>query len=62
MTQADDAPPKGNRSIGNLRMVWGYASKYPHIITGAIIALVAGIGGSALQLAAFWRPKKPAEA
>lgn len=30
--------------------------------TGAIIALVAGIGGSALQLAAFWRPKKPAEA
>lgn len=28
--------------------------------TGAIIALVAGLGGSALQLAAFWRPKKPA--
>jgi len=27
--------------------------------TGLIIALVAGLGGAALQLATFWRPKKP---
>lgn len=30
--------------------------------TGLLIALVAGLGGAALQLAAFWRPKAPAEA
>lgn len=27
---------------------------------GLLIALVAGLGGAALQLATFWRPKKPA--
>lgn len=33
-------PAPASRSIGNLRMVWGYASKYPHIIIGAIVALI----------------------
>lgn len=28
--------------------------------TGLAIGLIAGLGGAALQLAAFWRPKKPA--
>jgi ATP-binding cassette subfamily B protein len=37
----DTAPQApATRSIGNLRMVWGYASKYPHIIAGAIAALI----------------------
>ena len=37
----DTAPQApATRSIGNLRMVWGYASKYPHIIAGAITALI----------------------
>lgn len=37
----DDVQPAApSRSIGNLRMVWGYASKYPAIIAGAIIALI----------------------
>ncbi len=37
----DTAPQApATRSIGNLRMVWGYASKYPHIIAGAISALI----------------------
>lgn len=30
--------------------------------TGLVIALIAGLGGAALQLAAFWRPPKPAAA
>ncbi len=29
---------------------------------GLVIALVAGLGGAALQLATFWRPPKPAAA
>ncbi len=37
----DTAPQApATRSIGNLGMVWGYASKYPHIIAGAITALI----------------------
>ena len=28
--------------------------------TGLAIGLIAGLGGAALQLGAFWRPKKPA--
>ena len=36
--EAQTAP--ASRSIGNLRMVWGYASRYPKIIAGAIIALI----------------------
>lgn len=37
----DTAPQApATRSIGNLRMVWGFASKYPHIIAGAITALI----------------------
>lgn len=30
--------------------------------TGLVIALVAGLGGAALQLLSFWRPPKPAAA
>lgn len=30
--------------------------------TGLIIALIAGVGGAALQLAAFWRPPKSTDA
>lgn len=33
-------PAPASRSIGNLRMVWTYASKYPQIIAGAITALI----------------------
>ncbi len=37
----DTAPQApASRSIGNLSMVWGYASKYPHIIAGAVTALI----------------------
>ena len=40
----DTAPQApATRSIGNLRMVWGYASKYPHIIAGAITALILSL-------------------
>ena len=44
----------GEWSVDNsLKIYW-------EATTGLIIALVAGIGGAALQLGAFWRPKKPA--
>ena len=32
--------PAASRSIGNLRMVWLYAKRYPLIITGALISLI----------------------
>ncbi len=43
----DNAPQApAERSIGNLRMVWGYASKYPHIIAGAVVALIVAAGAT----------------
>ncbi len=32
--------PKGNRKIGNLSMIWGFAIRYPGRIAGAAVALL----------------------
>ncbi|MEY3658932.1 MAG: hypothetical protein RL425_1693 [Pseudomonadota bacterium] len=37
---AQEMTPAASRSIGNLRMVWLYAKRYPQIITGALISLI----------------------
>ena len=34
------------RSIGNLRMVWDYAARYPSVITGALISLIVAAGAT----------------
>ena len=37
----DQTPPQvGTRSIGNLRMIWSYAARYPLIIAAALTALI----------------------
>jgi len=40
MARKTEKQPDDNRKIGNLRLIWGYASKYPQQIAGAILFLV----------------------
>ena len=48
-TAAPPQPPK--RKLGNLLMVWGYASRYPMQIVAALIALVVA------AVATLWIPR-----
>ena len=40
MAPKTEKQPEDNRKIGNLRLLWGYASKYPQQIAAAIFFLI----------------------
>ena len=46
MARKTEKQPEDNRKIGNLRLIWGYASKYPQQIAAAIVFLMLSSGAT----------------
>lgn len=45
MSEQNNAPARP-RTLGNLRMVWDFASRYPLVITGALVSLIVAAGAT----------------
>jgi len=41
-----ETPPARPRTLGNLRMVWDFAARYPLVITGALVSLIVAAGAT----------------